>query len=319
MALLGVVRAGGWFLDTTHFIVHVTQKLFPQDQSPVIRRESAILLRDICRNTFGHELALMMPTFDPSVEVRSVMEYMHACYADPIPTGIWHQMPHLIELIIRSHQSDLIELQLATKATVKRMAWMDCCPSQLALPIMSGVFGIADDRKASIHVRKLAIEFLRSFYARNYMQLEDTKPYLNGLLQLVSDEMLEVREAVSISLTSYFHSLPTIADHFAPELLKKLECTPSQSLPLRHSSLLQAKALILSAPYRLASWAPPLLYRLARLFAAERSTAAQATLRQIFSEFKRTHQDNWAMERMAFSPEQLEAVSELLISPSYYA
>ena len=38
-----------------------------------------------------------------------------------------------------------------------------------------------------------------------------------------------------------------------------------------------------------------------------------------FADFKRTHQDNWASHRERFTPEQQDLISDMLVSPSFYA
>ena len=38
-----------------------------------------------------------------------------------------------------------------------------------------------------------------------------------------------------------------------------------------------------------------------------------------FQDFKRTHQDNWAEHKQAFTEDQLAVLTDLLVSPSYYA
>ena len=38
-----------------------------------------------------------------------------------------------------------------------------------------------------------------------------------------------------------------------------------------------------------------------------------------FADFKRTHQDNWAAHKERLTYEQQELISDMLISPSFYA
>ena len=38
-----------------------------------------------------------------------------------------------------------------------------------------------------------------------------------------------------------------------------------------------------------------------------------------FQSFKRTHQDNWTEHKTAFTEDQLTELTNLLVSPSYYA
>ena len=39
----------------------------------------------------------------------------------------------------------------------------------------------------------------------------------------------------------------------------------------------------------------------------------------LLQDFKRTHQDNWAEHKQAFTEDQLAVLTDLLVSPSYYA
>lgn len=42
-------------------------------------------------------------------------------------------------------------------------------------------------------------------------------------------------------------------------------------------------------------------------------------MKRTLSEFRRTHQDNWQQHRQSFTAEQLLVLTDLLVSPCYYA
>lgn len=42
-------------------------------------------------------------------------------------------------------------------------------------------------------------------------------------------------------------------------------------------------------------------------------------MKKTMSEFKRTHHDSWSEHKQKFTDDQLTALADLLISPSYYA
>lgn len=44
-----------------------------------------------------------------------------------------------------------------------------------------------------------------------------------------------------------------------------------------------------------------------------------ATVKKALQSFKRTHQDNWAEHKAAFTEDELSELTDLLVSPSYYA
>lgn len=85
----------------------------------------------------------------------------------------------------------------------------------------------------------------------------------------------------------------------------------------RHCGVLGLSALVLCHPYDLPDFMPAVLHRLCRHVndVAPISTTVKAT----FAEFKRTHQDNWAEHKLKFTRDQLTDLTELLVSPHYYA
>jgi proteasome activator subunit 4 len=48
-------------------------------------------------------------------------------------------------------------------------------------------------------------------------------------------------------------------------------------------------------------------------------TNFQLTIKKTLQDFKRTHQDNWQDHKSKFSEDQLSVLTDLLVSPSYYA
>ena len=45
----------------------------------------------------------------------------------------------------------------------------------------------------------------------------------------------------------------------------------------------------------------------------------QVSVKKTLQEFKRTHQDNWQDHKQKFSEDELNVLTDLLVSPSYYA
>jgi proteasome activator subunit 4 len=117
---------------------------------------------------------------------------------------------------------------------------------------------------------------------------------------------------------------------------------PAERVLEHHAATLGLAALILACPYTVPPWLPAVLADFAahlngpppiqvrsspslvcRDMRASRLTRAlhgrQATVRKTVAEFRRTHQDTWHRDRLAFSDDQLAVLSELLVSPNYYA
>lgn len=85
----------------------------------------------------------------------------------------------------------------------------------------------------------------------------------------------------------------------------------------RHGGVLGLAALVRSSPYAVPAWLPAVL----ELLAAHAQdpfplcTEVQATV----AEFKRTHHDNWAECRAAFSEEQLAFILDNCSALAHYA
>lgn len=72
-----------------------------------------------------------------------------------------------------------------------------------------------------------------------------------------------------------------------------------------------------AAPYDIPPWLPPVLMALAAHI--NDPAPINATVRRVFSDFWRTHQDTWHVDKEKFNDDDRQTLTELLISPSYYA
>jgi hypothetical protein len=69
--------------------------------------------------------------------------------------------------------------------------------------------------------------------------------------------------------------------------------------------------------YTVPTYVPELLCSLARCL--HDPHPIPVTVKRVVMEFKRTHHDNWAVHKAAFTEDQLTELAELLVSPHYYA
>jgi len=76
-------------------------------------------------------------------------------------------------------------------------------------------------------------------------------------------------------------------------------------------------SFVLSCPYDIPATLPPVLMLLGDRL--HDPVPIPATVKRVFQDFKRTHQDNWAEHKLAFTEDQLAQLTDLLVSPSYYA
>ena len=85
----------------------------------------------------------------------------------------------------------------------------------------------------------------------------------------------------------------------------------------RHAAILGLSSLILAFPYEVPEWMPQILVVLAKC--SSDPSPILNTIQHTFREFKRTHQDSWEEHSLKFTEDELLIISELLISPGYYA
>ncbi|KAJ2289711.1 Proteasome activator BLM10, partial [Coemansia sp. RSA 2706] len=85
----------------------------------------------------------------------------------------------------------------------------------------------------------------------------------------------------------------------------------------RHAGVLGLSCLVLAFPYTIPEWMPGVLVQLSGCI--DDPNPIQSTVQRTFAEFRRTHMDTWHEDRKRFSSEQLEILTDMLVSPCYYA
>ncbi|XP_065180850.1 proteasome activator complex subunit 4B-like [Sycon ciliatum] len=183
--------------------------------------------------------------------------------------------------------------------------------------------------------RKASLNFVKCVITTNLftasMNASDMEKCLHLVLTLLEDEQQEVRMEASECLSGMIHVQLVPVSESLLERLRGLAATPlpkkrtlaqlaanyvPKGLVLRHAGTLGLCSLIRAFPYSVPSWMPEVLMILDRHMADP--SPIQGTVREALSEFKRTHHDNWEADKLKFSDEQLQVLTELLISPSYY-
>ena len=122
------------------------------------------------------------------------------------------------------------------------------------------------------------------------------------------EEETEGRRGAAAACTAGDSSRLVSRSHFLP---------PRVALARRRAGACGLSALVLGSPFDVPRAVPAALSALARLAADPPPTPG--LVRHAFSEFKRTHQDGWERHRTAFDADQLADLTDLLVSPSYYA
>ncbi|GJQ12744.1 hypothetical protein GpartN1_g4535.t1 [Galdieria partita] len=181
---------------------------------------------------------------------------------------------------------------------------------------------------SSFKVRGGTVSFFQMWIFFHFFCLSNNVFALQELLlEYLFDDSVEVREAASRSLISLAGLNPTeVLETWSHRMIHILETNDRKSgtsreddsrIRLRHGAVLGASALILSQPFAILPWMPSLLVQVA--YCIHDVPPISTCVRTMFSEFWRSHYDEWSKQKQMFEPGQLEAFNELLIAPSYYA
>ena len=99
--------------------------------------------------------------------------------------------------------------------------------------------------------------------------------------------------------------------------LRKTLTTDKQAMAEFHSGILGLCAIVEAYPYDVPKFVPDILIELEKHL--HDPQPIPKTIKKTLQEFKRTHQDNWAEHKLKFTEDQLLIMTDLLVSPNYYA
>ena len=249
------------------------------------------------------------------------------------------QLFHLLEMLALNESSEL-EPDLAQDCTLALACLATCIlPGNLLSTALDNIEKVASS--TSWKAKNAILEFLQIIVFWNFASFKSDpsaeKRIVAVVLSLIKDERVEVREKASKVLGGIIHccfiseeSSSQLLTQFKTEVGKKLRKKPrgeedladfqsSQSAALvrRHSAVLGLSAFVHSCPYDIPPHLPDILMILAQHLHDPQPISA--TIKNVFQDFKRTHQDNWAEHKQKLTEDQLSVLTDLLVSPSYYA
>ncbi|XP_067941424.1 proteasome activator complex subunit 4B-like [Watersipora subatra] len=183
----------------------------------------------------------------------------------------------------------------------------------------------------SWNARVTVVEMLQSMMFLNQFHLHgDLRQQLQDLiLDLLSDERIEVKLVAAATLSGgiqfqFFDVKGSkLLDHF-----KKLAATRLRSktgskeekerrLHRCHTGVLGLGAIVSAYPYEVPEFIPDVLMILSDHI--HDAQPIQKTVKDVLSNFKRTHLDNWLDHKQKFTDDQLVVLTDILVSPNYYA
>lgn len=153
------------------------------------------------------------------------------------------------------------------------------------------------------------------------------------VLRLIEDERVEVREAGAATFGGLIHCElikvdPTLINFLINKSNTKLRKVKNRSqtaisivetsdLVSRHAGILGLCSLIHAYPYDVPDFLPKVIMELTSHL--HDPAPIPATIKKTMNTFKRTHLDNWSVHKEKFTEDELTELTNLLVSPSYYA
>ncbi|XP_053568667.1 proteasome activator complex subunit 4 [Bombina bombina] len=270
--------------------------------------------------------------------LKTILKWIMASAGRSFCTAVPEQiqlLPLLFKIAPVEIDSNYDELKRDAKMCLSLMSQGLLYPEQVPL-VLEVLKQTA--RSSSWHARYAVLTYVQTMVFYNlfiFLHKEDRVQGIRCLvLHLLADEQLEVREMAATTLSgllqcNFLRMDVTMQTHFEqlcktrlPKKRKRdlglaVDTIPSGDLVKRHAGVLGLSACILSSPYDVPTWMPQLLMDLSAHL--NDPQPIEMTVKKTLSNFRRTHLDNWQEHKQQFTDDQLLVLTDLLVSPCYYA
>ncbi|KAH8835430.1 hypothetical protein DL96DRAFT_1675460 [Flagelloscypha sp. PMI_526] len=246
----------------------------------------------------------------------------HGSHAIKIFPYIVPMMPEILRMAELNDSQDLQTFSMGVLHVLSAVT-----PPQEIIETVIENFVNAIQSSTSWRTRRHALPALVIFFYRNLTVVppESIHKIMTVLKACLRDENVEVREMASTMLSglircSQRQSIKPLKSQFLAIVGRPLPSRRDDgyqdALRTLHSGILGLCALIQSFPYSVEPWMPPLTEVLAPH--ATDPPPISTTIRKVASDFKKTHQDTWHKDQLAFDEDQLQSLSTMLVGTSYY-
>ncbi|KAI8975614.1 hypothetical protein BDF20DRAFT_879640 [Mycotypha africana] len=250
-------------------------------------------------------------------------------------------LPYIKPMFLRLFEMQEIhddqDLQLMATRVLSSVSRINYPPAMI--PDLIDQLIVTLTTSGSWHMRIRALPVLQVFFFKHIFLLD--KQHIVRIMetvgQMLMDSQIEVRQLASETLgglvrCSQRDAIKKLLTQFLAKVDVRLpkrmrdKVTGKNIEPegfaeatlSKHSGVLGISCLIGAFPYEVPEWMPSTLCKLAGCM-AEPAAEIQATVRKTFSDFRRTHSDTWHEDMHKFTSDQLSILSDMLISPTYYA
>lgn len=215
-----------------------------------------------------------------------------------------------------------------------RMALSFVAQGRFSISTVDEIISVAEEvaKDGRWKVRSSVLGFLQifSFVSLFTASPESLQRIREIVLVVLADSQLEVRQAAASAFVTMIRDATTEAvDEMREKCMKTLATTTpkrrgsrreqldAEMICKRHGAVLGLSSMVTSSPYSVPEWLPSVLVALSGCM--NDPAPISTGVRKLFADFMRTHRDEWQTHKLAFTADELDIVSELTVSPSYYA
>ncbi|KAG2196811.1 hypothetical protein INT47_002738 [Mucor saturninus] len=302
------------------------------------RIESVIYKLDIWLQEMNKDNTAPSGSSDYAHASKTVLCWLHEALNHWNMSGtLPYIVPFLQRIFAMQEVNDDQDLQVMATRVLNLTARLSYPPSML--PTLIDQFLTILTTSTSWHIRIRALPVLQIFFFKHLfvMSSDQLIRIMEVIGQMLMDTQIEVRQLASVTLgglvrCSQRDAIQSLLTQFSEKIRvripkrkrdkvtgKNVEPAGFAEAVLRkHAGVLGISCLINAFPYEVPEWMPVILCQLADCM-SDPAAEIQATIRKTFSDFRRTHSDTWHEDMYKFDEDQLSLLSDMLISPSYYA
>ncbi|KAF7723510.1 hypothetical protein EC973_001885 [Apophysomyces ossiformis] len=281
--------------------------------------------------------ALSVSSSDYANASKTVLSWLHEALTHWRVAGtLPFVVPFIPKLFSMQEMKDDQDLQRGATRVLNLVVRLSYPPSMV--PALVDEFVNILTKSSSWHIRVRALPVLQVFFFKHLFVL-DSEQVLR-IMQVISgmllDSQIEVRQMAAVTLgglvrCSQRDAITSLRSHYSALLGTRIPkrkrdnvtgkvIEPAgfrEALLKKHAGALGLSCLVNAFPYEVPKWMPDVLCQLAGCMSDP--AEIQSTIRKTFSDFRRTHSDTWHEDMTKFTEDQLAMLSDMLISPSYYA
>eukprot|EP00127_Corallochytrium_limacisporum_P005109 Clim_evm15s199 gene=Clim_evmTU15s199 len=276
---------------------------------------------------------------------KTILHWLNMTLSTGVSNCAYKSIVQLVPYIFRMIEQSDEELQKMARGTIILIS-QSTMPNKYLSGLLSSVWEVLQN--GNWHVRVSGLKFLQSFIFRNlfHLNMADLKTILHILNESLLDEQVEVRKHASKTLAGIVRCDARCAEFNLYEEYFTMARTPlarrkvvatgggaasmasaikssmeeqnsNKDVIRRHAGVLGLSAFISAYPYDVPEFVAPLIVELGNH--SNDPMPMKGTVNETLSDFWRTHRDNWQSHKKVFSEDEITMLTDLLISPSYYA